>query len=312
MSPFISICIPAYKNTKYLKVLFESIESQTFKDYEVIVTDDSPSNEVMLICNEFKNKFSLVYKKNIPALGSPKNWNEGMKMANGEWIKIMHDDDWFSSSTSLEQFAIIAKNSKNIDFFFSAFTNCSIDGLQKKQIPNKWIQNKLKKSPLILFRKNYIGHPSTTLIKNNLYLNFDEKLKWVVDFEFYIRILKQSNFGIIHNSLVNIGINEDQITKKVFRDINVEIPENIYLINKLGEDILSKIYVYDYYWRVFRNLSIRSLDEVKCRSRELVIPIELIKMMRFQFKFPLKLIRLGAFSKILMMISYLKFRINRN
>jgi glycosyltransferase involved in cell wall biosynthesis len=46
MNPLISICIPAYKRTEFLQRLLDSIDIQTFKNFEVIVTDDSPGNDV--------------------------------------------------------------------------------------------------------------------------------------------------------------------------------------------------------------------------------------------------------------------------
>ena len=48
-SPLISICIPAYKRIDYLQKLLDSISIQTFKDYEVIVTDDSPDESVEIL-----------------------------------------------------------------------------------------------------------------------------------------------------------------------------------------------------------------------------------------------------------------------
>ena len=48
--PLISICIPAYNRTTYLKRLFESIVDQVFKDFEVIVSDDSPNDSVKDLC----------------------------------------------------------------------------------------------------------------------------------------------------------------------------------------------------------------------------------------------------------------------
>jgi GT2 family glycosyltransferase len=42
----ISICIPAFKRTDFLKRLLDSIAVQTFRDYEVVLSDDSPGEEV--------------------------------------------------------------------------------------------------------------------------------------------------------------------------------------------------------------------------------------------------------------------------
>lgn len=50
MPPLISICIPAYKNTDYLSVLLQSVAVQTFRDFEVVVSDDSPTDEVETLC----------------------------------------------------------------------------------------------------------------------------------------------------------------------------------------------------------------------------------------------------------------------
>ena len=73
--PSISICIPAYKRAQHLKRLLESIADQDYRDFEVILTDDSPDNEVAGLCNEYTDKFPLTYHRNPSALGTPANWN---------------------------------------------------------------------------------------------------------------------------------------------------------------------------------------------------------------------------------------------
>ena len=89
LKPFISICIPAYKRVDYLKRLFESISIQTYKNFEVVVTDDSGNdNSVENFINSNVFNFKLVYIKNPSALGSPLNWLASFKHALGDWIKI--------------------------------------------------------------------------------------------------------------------------------------------------------------------------------------------------------------------------------
>ena len=55
-----------------------------------------------------------------------------------------------------------------------------------------------------------------------------------------------------------MGINEEQVTNYTFRKPEVEIPENHLMIEKMGVEILRNIFVYDYYWRLYRNLGIKS------------------------------------------------------
>lgn len=304
MIPLVSICIPAYKNRDFLLILLNSIAVQTFTDFEVIVTDDSPTDEVENVCKEFEETFSIKYFKNHPAKGSPANWNEGIAKASGKWIKIMHDDDWFANERSLEQFVSPISKDKKIDFIFSGYQQYE-DGKMKVEVINsQQTIKKLKDNSLILFLKNYIGHPSTTLIKNNRKKWYDENLKWVVDFEFYIRCLQDATIYFIPDTLINIGVNDEQITKQVFRNIEVEVPENIYLINKLGTPILKNIIVYDYYWRMFRNLSIRSVIEVTEHLNDQNLPQPLLNMLKFQLKIPLRVLKMGVFSKLFMTVSY--------
>src|SRR5947208_1047223 len=99
----ISICIPTYQRIDFLKRLLNSISNQTFKDFEVIVTDDSPGDEVAKLCQQYP-QLNLQYFKNDPALGTPANWNRAVSKANGEWIKLIHDDDWFATENALELF----------------------------------------------------------------------------------------------------------------------------------------------------------------------------------------------------------------
>ena len=305
MNPFISICIPAYKNAAYLDVLLHSIELQGFSDYEVIVSDDSPNDEVEILCRKYSSKFLMIYHKNSPPKGSPANWNTGIKMANGKWIKLMHDDDWFSSDTSLADFAKAAQENAHSLLIFSGYSLYEDGVFKSNNIITALIENQLRRSPLILFKKNYIGHPSTTLIKNEPMEWYDEKVKWVVDFEFYIRMLKNGSFHSIQLPLVNIGIGNEQITKEAFRNISIEIPENMYLLNKLGTPVLKNIIVYDYYWRLLRNVGIRSLKDITDHYSEREVPPEISRMLRFQLLFPLPVLKVGFFSKLLMSGSYL-------
>lgn len=300
--PFISICIPAYKNPDYLQRLFKSISVQTFKDFEVIVTDDSPDDVLEPIIAQYKKLFSLIYIKNETPYGTPANWNYAISTARGVWIKLMHNDDWFANDKSLETFASTALYKNNADFIFSGFNEVRTDDI-KKYIISSAEKLLLRRSALNLFKKNFIGPPSTTLIKNNKKAWYDENVKWVVDFEFYIRCLKQSDFLSIEQPLVNIGVHDTQVTKEAFRNPAIEIPENLYLLNKLGSDSLKNLFVYDYYWRLFRNLKIRDVNEIASFYNSDKLPGKLREMLSMQFKIPLSILKIGVFSKAGMLIS---------
>ncbi len=306
----ISICIPAYKNAVYLDVLLRSISLQKYADFEVVVTDDSPTDEVKECCAQYKDRFHLIYQKNTPAKGSPANWNAAIALANGDWVKIMHDDDWFATDDALDKYATAINLHPAASFIFSAFNDYE-NGVFKQthRLSNTTIK-RLVRSPLFLFKKNFIGNPSNVLLRKSRVPAYDEQLKWVVDFEFYIRCLQKVSIHYITDALINVGYNQDQITKQVFRNRSVEIPENIYMLNKLGVGILKNVIVFDYYWRLFRNLNIRDISSVYTHLQGNSFPQPLEKMLEWQFHIPLKILKIGLLSKAFMSIAYFRFIIS--
>ena len=305
MQPSISICIPAYSRTFYLQRLLNSASFQTFKDFEVIVTDDSPGTEVEELCKQYENNFRLFYKKNTPALSTPANWNEAIKHANGEWIKLMHDDDWFANEHSLELFA--KEMAQNKKFIFSAYYNVfeNNSSTQQKLFPKQWRQ-RIIKNPVTLLSANVIGPPSVTLIHRSITDQYDTSMKWRVDIDFYIRLLKsQQSFIYINTPLINVGISDSQVTNSCINQPEVELPEGLLLLIKYGVEPLKNILVYDAWWRIIRNVGVRSLNGLERYTAYQEWPAVIIQMVNHQSKILPSVLKIGVFSKLFMFLSYL-------
>src|SRR5665647_3130666 len=304
-SPIISICIPAYKRLEFLQRLFNSIAIQTYKNYEVIITDDSPDESVAAFIKDYSGIRNVHYYRNIKTLGTPENWNESIRKANGTWIKLMHDDDWFADENSLQLFYEATLKNSDCSFIFSAYNNISEGKKFEEKVSLNLIGKLLLKwSPLNLFGKQFVGNPSCTLIRKDIDLFYDNSFQWVVDFEYYIRCLqKVKKYFYINQPLINVGINDEQVTKYTFRKPVVEIPENHLMIEKMGFFILRNLFVYDHYWRLYRNLEIRSAKEIKSYYSKPLHPL-LRQMINFQNKIPVRILKIGVCSKLFMFLNY--------
>jgi len=311
-SPFISVCIPAYKHPEYLKRLLDSLARQTFKDFEVIITDDSPDDSVLELSKLYLQSFPVSYYKNVTALGTPANWNEGIRKAKGAWIKLIHDDDWLASTNSLQDYVEAIQSNIAVDFFFSAFRNVDIksgenvlNAAREKIVrPASARMRQLASNPVTLLSKNIIGPPSVVIHKNNREFFYDTQLKWLVDIDFYIRYLKLHKVVFIDKPLVNIGINPLQVTKSSSLVPEVEIPEHFSVLEKTGVNSLQNLLVYDAWWRLFRNLKIKSAGDIAVAGYKGQVPRVLKKMISFQTKFPYRVLKFGVISKSLMLASY--------
>ena len=236
----ISVCIPAYNNLPAFKRCLESVLFQDHGDFEIIVSDDSSNNLIEEYIGTL-NENRLHYYRNNPALGAPENWNNAIAKAKGDYIKILHHDDYLAAKNSLTRFSDVMRRHPNTDFCFcytdSYFKTKDLHVLHKQ---TKTQLNRLANDPFFLFYRNVIGAPSATFYKNNSDLRFNNDLKWLVDVEFYIRFLKQSQFVHIKEALVVVvDGEEEQITKSVSDNKELVLREHLTLFSNWYQKSLS-------------------------------------------------------------------------
>ncbi|MFH2020735.1 MAG: glycosyltransferase [archaeon] len=96
---FLSIIIPTLNEEKYLPILLESIGKQTYKDYEIIVTDSDSKDKTVAIARKFGCRVVKIHN------GSPaKGRNAGAKVAKGDLLLFLDADGEFRRANELEVF----------------------------------------------------------------------------------------------------------------------------------------------------------------------------------------------------------------
>ncbi len=244
----VSICVPAYGQSECLRRTLGSIFSQTYKDYEVIVTDDTPGDSVRQVVDEFGDSGHLCYYKNSVRKGSPENWNEAVSHAEGEYIKIMHHDDWFPHKDCLMRFVSMLDEHPDSCFAFSgALIYDAGEKLKRTHSARPFEIERLRKDPQCLFTGNFVGAPSATIYRKTGDIRFDPNLKWVVDIDFYIRLLARNNqFEYSYEPLV--AVSEDlpgRVTVDCLADKNLVSLEYLYLYGKLSPARAAFNYIWD-------------------------------------------------------------------
>lgn len=303
----ISVCIPAYKNPDFLLRGLASLAAQQCSSWEVLITDDSPDDSVYEAAQQYMDKLPLKYFRNTPAKGMPANWNECYNKARGEYIKILHDDDWLAHPLALQKMADALDSHPESDFVFCAYRNHYLGtSRQEEWHCGAFYRRLLRKTPVNLFHTNFIGPPSVMMHRNKPAYRYDLNTRWVVDVDFYMQVLSANpGFVYLDEVLVNVGISEEQVTRECFHVREVEAPENFYLLNKVSVKSLNNIYVYDFFWRMLRNLEFRRLEELPACGVKGEIPVPVVQMLSLQRLFPLRVLRIGVISKLLMTLSYL-------
>src|SRR5512133_2278738 len=103
-SPTISVCVPTYNGEAFLAETLASIAVQTFGDYEVLIVDDGSTDETLAIAEAYRATDARVrIVRNAERAGSSaRNANQCVRLARGEWIKFLFQDD-LMAPTCLER-----------------------------------------------------------------------------------------------------------------------------------------------------------------------------------------------------------------
>ena len=92
----ISVVVPCYNMSHYLKDCFESLDNQTYKNFEVIFVNDGSTDDTLQLLKQYcKNKTNcqLVDQQNAGLSGAR---NSGLKLATGEYVYFYDPDDFLS------------------------------------------------------------------------------------------------------------------------------------------------------------------------------------------------------------------------
>jgi glycosyltransferase involved in cell wall biosynthesis len=182
--PHISVCIPCYDmggfGHVFLKESFDKLTEQSFKDFEVVISDYSKTPLVKHLCDAYSNKLPINYFVNTdPTGGMAANTNNAMRHAKGKIIKILFQDDFLYNEKALQ--TTVKKFKISRDYWLVTGCEHTQDGIHflRPHYP--------KYNNQIYIGNNTIGSPTVLTIKNEQPLLFDPKLKWLVDCDYYQR-----------------------------------------------------------------------------------------------------------------------------
>jgi alpha-1,3-rhamnosyltransferase len=96
--PLVSILVITYNSSKYVLETLESAKKQTYRNIELIVSDDGSKDSTVSICQEWINKNTKYFKRCCIDHGEinrgiPANCNKGIRQCYGEWVKLIAGDD---------------------------------------------------------------------------------------------------------------------------------------------------------------------------------------------------------------------------
>lgn len=217
-SPKVSILITTYNRAELLRRAINSVLSQTFADWEIIIWDDGSSDHTRIVVESYNDsRIRYFFSKNH---GKSHALNQALKMARGYYLAILDDDDeWFPEKLDFQ--VTVMRTHPEIDLLFTNFYNVNADisrigiGFERYKIvfSNLSVEKILQDTYLVLsgipeqLVKANIILPSSILMKRSCFEiagDFREGLHNGEDLEYWWRLaMFNANFAYTDRILLN-------------------------------------------------------------------------------------------------------------
>jgi len=217
---FFSICIPTYEmngvGLDFLKFNFKTFKQQTFQNFQVVVSDHSQNDDIKNLC--LNEDLNVKYIKNENDLGnSSANINNAILNADGDWIKIIFQDDFLYGKDALENLkTFIDTELKENDGWVVTGSEHTTDGMHLiSPYEPRWSLE------AIYSGHNTISSPSVLSFKNKKQDNilFDKKLLWLMDIDYYYNLyLKYGDPKIYKDINVVNRVWDGSVTSRIMQD----------------------------------------------------------------------------------------------
>ena len=131
-----SFIVSVYNIEEYIEKCLRSIQSQTYKDFEVIVVDDGSTDSSPSICDTFANndsRFKVIHKKN----GGPTSARKaGLHIARGDYVIVVDGDDYVDENYA-ESINLILEKERDIDMVLCNYRRVDSLGNVQQFVSNK-------------------------------------------------------------------------------------------------------------------------------------------------------------------------------
>lgn len=104
MPPRVSVLMLTYNRPQFIGKAIESILAQHFQDWELLVVDDGPNEQIPTIMEEWRNRDSRIhyFRRTIPGNIAEAS-NFGLAQARGEYVAVLDDDDYWAGIDKLSR-----------------------------------------------------------------------------------------------------------------------------------------------------------------------------------------------------------------
>jgi len=229
----VSICVPVYNDSRYLALSLQSLLNQTYRNLEIIVVDDGSEDKkhVSETCHSMKDSRISYYRQSNQGVSSALNY--ALEKATGKYFCWLSHDDVYDERKIEMQLRVLDNLDDKYKASYTAYK--LIDG-NSQVLAEVSLKDQLKKTKTKLGPIEFGMLHGCSIMMNLEFMrevgHFSPSLKYVQDYDYWIRCVKQgAKFEYLDEPLVLGRVHNDQVGK-----MSDTTKENIHLWERIASE----------------------------------------------------------------------------
>ncbi len=217
-SPVVSVVIPTHNRASLLPRAIDSVVSQTFSDWEIVLIDDGSTDDTSSLVKDYaaRLKDRLVYIRQRQR-GSSAARNRGIDAVRGKFVAFLDSDDEFAPTKLKRQLALFEKR-RDLGFVYSDFSFIDLDGVKHdsafgakfpiaRRVPCETVAPGLWMCTGSVFDTLLEGYFIATIVGMvrrdvlGTRIRFDESLSYAEEWLFFLHVARAAKAGFVDEPL---------------------------------------------------------------------------------------------------------------
>ncbi len=204
--PLVTALITTFNRSAFLKKAIESVLAQTFRDFELIILDNSSTDDTEEVIKGFGDK-RIRHIRHEP-MNISQARNLGVREARGEYIAFLDDDDEWLPHKIEVQVNFFERAAEDIALVYGAFIKIDSEG-NELGVRRPTLRGKVLKG--LIYQDDFTGSASNPMIRRSVVMElggYDEKVVSGEDWELYLRIADKYRVDFTLDPVVRIRSHE--------------------------------------------------------------------------------------------------------
>jgi len=205
--------MPAYNGERFIEHAIQSITTQTYCNWELIVVDDgSTDSTANIVANYRDSRIRYTYQENQ---GQAAALNRGLELAQGVYITTLDVDDWFTPDGLAERARFLDEHPECGVVYGDGYY-CDVDGKLLERFSKHRIGDVVGDVYDILIYSPFYGTGGNVMVRREVLdkyqIQYDDSIVWCQEYDLYIRIAEEVPFGVVGTPTIWYRLHEANMT----------------------------------------------------------------------------------------------------